>query len=41
MDIEPDPKSINYSLYNIEEDAESTSLTSPKKIMNIVKENGI
>jgi len=39
MDIEPDPKSTNYDLYNIEEDAELISLSS-NKIINIVEEDG-
>jgi len=39
VDIEPDPKSINYDLYNIEEDAELASLTSSNKIINIVEED--
>jgi len=40
MDIKPDPKSTNYDLYNIEEDAELTSLSS-NKIINIVEEDGV
>lgn len=41
LDIEPDPKSINYDLYNIEEDAELSLLTPSNENINVVEEDVI